>query len=150
MTRILYLPSESSFYTLDSNLPPGRLILAVNSGRWRPPDGLPRRDKAVAGLRAVRLGRNTILVFQLLDNELPPPDSHPAGPLGQRQMQVLQCVAQGMTTRQVAARLGMSRRTVYLHLAAIRHSLSAVSTAEAIQRAAELGLCQPPVSDNPE
>ncbi len=149
MTRILYLPSERAFYTLDSNLPPSRLILAVNSGRWRPPDAIPRRDKVVAGLRAVRLGRSTILIFQPLENELTPPDSHPTGPLGQRQMQVLQCVAQGMTTRQVAARLGMSRRTVYLHLAAIRHSLSAVSTAEAIQRAAELGLCQPTVSGKP-
>ena len=149
MTRILYLPSESAFYTLDSSLPPGRLILAVNGGRWRPPDGIPLRDKTVAGLRAVRLGRSTILIFQPVENELAPPDSHPTGPLGQRQMQVLQCVAQGMTTRQVAARLGMSRRTVYLHLAAIRHSLSAVSTAEAIQRAAELGLCQPPTSGNP-
>jgi len=150
MTRILYLPSESAFYTLDSSLPPGRLILAVNGGRWHPPDGIPRRDKMVAGLRAVRLGRSTILIFQPVENEWTPPDTHPTGPLGQRQMQVLQCVAQGMTTRQVAARLGMSRRTVYLHLAAIRHSLSAVSTAEAIQRAAELGLCQPPVSDKPE
>lgn len=150
MTRILYLPSEHAFYTLDSSLPPGRLILAINSGRWHPPNGIPRQDKLVTGLRAVRLGRSTILIFQPLENEQPSPDSHPAGPLGQRQMQVLQCVAQGLTTRQVAARLGMSRRTVYLHLAAIRHSLSAVSTAEAIRRAAELGLCQPPVSDEAE
>jgi len=62
---------------------------------------------------------------------------------------VLQCVAQGMTTSQVAARLGLSRRTVYMHLAAIRRSFSVLSTAEAIQRAAELGLCQPPTPGKP-
>ncbi len=149
MTRILYLPSEHAFYTLDSSLPPGRLILAVNSGRWFPPTGIPRPEKRAAALRAVRLGRSTILIFQLMENELKPSDSHPTGPLGQRQIDVLQCVAQGMTTRQVAARLGLSRRTVYMHLAAIRRSFSALSTAEAIQRAAELGLCQPPTAGKP-
>ena len=146
MTRILYLPSESAFYTLESSLPAGRLILAVNNGKWLPPTDISHSEQPVQTLRAVRLGRSTILIFRLLDNDQIHPSPARSEPLGQRQMAVLQCVAEGMTTRQVAARLGMSRRTVYMHLAAIRRSFSAISTAEAVRRAAELGLCQPPVA----
>jgi DNA-binding CsgD family transcriptional regulator len=91
------------------------------------------------------LGRDTILIFRPLDMEQMYPLPAPApGQLGQRQLEVLQCIAKGMTTRQVAAQLGISRRTIYMHLAAIRRSLSAISTADAVRRAAELGLCLPP------
>ena len=146
MTRILYLPTESSLFTLESTLPPGRLILAVNSGKWLPPPGVPRPERPLRTLRAVRLGRETILIFRPMDMEQIYTAPAPApSQLGQRQLEVLQCIAKGMTARQVAAQLGLSRRTVYLHLASIRHSLSAISTAEAVHRAAELGLCQPPV-----
>jgi DNA-binding CsgD family transcriptional regulator len=144
MTRILYLPSESAFYTLDSHLSPARLIMAVNSGKWLPPAEIPRAERSIRTLRAVRLGRSTILIFRPLDLEQTHPVQAPAEPLGFRGMAVLQCVAEGMTTKQVAVRLGMSRRTVYMHLAAIRRSFSAISTAEAVRRAVELGLCQPP------
>jgi len=144
MTRILYLPSESAFYTLDSHLPPARLITAVNSGKWLPPADIPREGRSIRTLRAVRLGRSTILIFRPLDLNQLHPEKDTVDPLGSRQLAVLQCVAEGMTTRQVAGRLGMSRRTVYMHLAAIRRSFSAISTAEAIRLAAELGLCQPP------
>lgn len=143
MTRILYLPSESAFYTLDSALPPARLMMAVNSGKWLPPAHIPREARAVRALRAVRVGRSTILIYRPLDLEQIHPIQTPVESLGSRGMDVLQCVAEGMSTKQVAVRLGMSRRTVYMHLAAIRRSFNAISTAEAIRRAVELGLCQP-------
>ena len=144
MTRILYLPSESAFYTLDSPLPPARLMMAVNSGKWLPPANIPHEERAIRTLRAVRLGRSTILIYRQLDLEQIQPVQTPVEPLGSRGMDVLQCVAEGMSTKQVAVRLGMSRRTVYMHLAAIRRSFSAISTAEAVRRAVELGLCEPP------
>lgn len=143
MTRILYLPSESAFYTLDSPLPPARLIAVVNSGEWLPPSGIKQEERSIRTLRAVRLGRSTILIFRPLDPEQVRPVQSQAVPPGPRGMAVLQCVAAGMTTKQIAAQLGMSRRTVYLHLAAIRRSFNAISTVEAVRRAAELGLCTP-------
>lgn len=149
MTRILFLPNENTFLTLDSNLTPEALVLEVNSGRWLPPAGsVPEETPSPlpTNLRAVRLGPGTVLVFQAVDLDQDQPQEHSRGTLSKRQIAVLQCLAQGMTTRQIAARLEISRRTVYLHLAAIRRSLRAVSTPEAVSRAAELGLCQPPVS----
>lgn len=153
MTRILFLPNETAFYTLDSILTPEKLVSAVNSGRWLPPGEMPPSDSPAPDrqiLYAVRLGPNTVLIFHPIDLEQVKP-GRPAGEaLSRRQIAVLQCLAQGMTTRQIAARLGISRRTVYLHMAAIRGSLRAISTAEAVNRAAELGLCQTPVSGLPK
>ncbi len=152
MTRILFLPNESTFNTLDSILTPEKLVSAVNSGRWFPPGEMPPSDSPALEkpiLQAVRLGPNTVLVFHPIDLDRVKFGREPGAALSSRQIAVLQCLAQGMTTRQIAARLGISRRTVYLHMAAIRGSLRAISTAEAVNRAAELGLCQPPVSGLP-
>lgn len=149
MTRILFLPNDTAFYTLDSNLSPEKLVIAVNSGRWFPPGELALSDPPSptrVNLHAVRLGRSTVLVFRPVDLDRIETGRPSSGPLSSRQIAVLQCLAQGMTTRQIAARLGIHRRTVYMHMAAIRNSLRAISTAEAVKRAAELGLCQPPVS----
>ena len=152
MTRILFLPDENAFYSLESDLKPDQLVLEVNQGRWRPPNRLlPGSGQHSVRLHAVRLGRSAVLVFRLPEGEETgdTSDEGKAEPLSERQLAVLQCLAQGMTTRQIAARLGIARRTVYLHLAAIRRNLGAASTGEAISRAAELGLCQPPAADWP-
>lgn len=149
MTRIFFLPNENAFYTLESQLSPEKLVLAVNSGRWLPPAGLTALEPADTGqmqLIAVRLGQSTVLIFRAVDLDQFQPGQLTNSPLSMRQIAVLQCLGQGMTTRQIAAKLGIARRTVYLHLAAIRRSLRAISTSEAVSRAAELGLCQPMIS----
>lgn len=152
MTRILFLPNDTAFYTLDSILTPEKLIAAVNSGRWLPPGEIMPSDPAAPtpiGMHAVRLGQNTVLIFRSIELNHVKAKQPTDGLLSSRQIAVLQCLAQGMTTRQIAARLGISRRTVYLHLAAIRSRMRAISTAEAVNHAAELGLCQPLVSGIP-
>lgn len=152
MTRILFIPNDTAFYTLDSNLTPEKLVIAVNSGRWFPPGEIvpaAADPPPQTALHAVRLSHETVLIFRAVDLERIESSRHTKGPLSNRQIAILQCLAQGMTTKQIAARLGISRRTVYLHMAAIRRSLRAISTAEAVNRAAELGLCQPPKSGKP-
>jgi len=54
-----------------------------------------------------------------------------------------------MTAVKIARMLGISRRTVFLHMAAIRRNLQAASMPEAVKRAIELGLCQTPTSGLP-
>lgn len=128
---------------------PLKLVLAVQNGSWKPPAGIPRPDTLRTPLRAARIGRSTVLIFRALDGDLTRPLVEPDPPLGPQQMAVLQCMAGGMTTKQTAARLNISRRSVYLHLAAVRRRLSAASTAEAVRRAAEMGLCPPPAASPP-
>jgi two-component system nitrate/nitrite response regulator NarL len=57
-----------------------------------------------------------------------------------RERQVLQLLAEGLSNRQIAARLGTSEHTAKFHVNAILGKLDAHSRTEAVTRAARLGL----------
>lgn len=82
----------------------------------RAPRGGPPRDEAAA--REVEL-----------PEELTP-----------RELEVLQLLADGLTNRAIAARLGISEHTVKFHLSAILGKLGAQSRTEAVALAMRLGL----------
>lgn len=145
MTRILYIPDDASQYTLESRLDAADLVVEVAAGRWQPPPEIRKRaGEPAAALRAVRLGREAVLIFPLLEpGEL---DSELRGeaPLSQRQLAVLQCLAEGLAVKQISRRLGLAERTVFLHLAALKKKLRVMTTTQAVSRAVELGLCDLP------
>lgn len=60
--------------------------------------------------------------------------------LTQRQIEVLRCVAAGLTNRQVAAKLGLSVYTVETHLRLIYRKLKVSTRGAAIRYAFESGL----------
>ena len=60
--------------------------------------------------------------------------------LSRRQSQILGLVAQGMTDKQVARELGLSPRTVEMHVALALRALSCANRAEAVHRAGQEGL----------
>ncbi len=57
-----------------------------------------------------------------------------------RELEVLKAVAEGERSKEIAARLGISERTVKAHLASIYHKLGVDSRAAAIAVAAQKGL----------
>lgn len=63
-----------------------------------------------------------------------------AARLTARERQVLDLISQGLTTRQVASRLGLSERTVESHLTSLYDKLEVRSRLQAVHRAASLGL----------
>jgi len=146
MTRILFIPNSSSIFHLESSLAAPDLVAEVAAGRWRPPpEILPGETAAALDLRAVRLGRSAVLIFCLLDptelDSLLPVEA----PLSRRQLAVLQCLVEGLAVKQICRRLNLAERTVFLHLAALKKKLRVLTTAQAVSRAVELGLCPPPV-----
>jgi DNA-binding NarL/FixJ family response regulator len=62
------------------------------------------------------------------------------GALTPRQREVLQLVAEGRSCKQIAALLGISRRTAEFHKARLMESLQLQSTAELVQYAIRTGL----------
>jgi NarL family two-component system response regulator YdfI len=62
--------------------------------------------------------------------------------LSDRELEVLQRAALGLTVGQVARRLGISPRTVETHLTSVYRKLGARNRVQAIARASELGLVQ--------
>jgi DNA-binding CsgD family transcriptional regulator len=63
-----------------------------------------------------------------------------SGDLTRRQREILQLVAQGQTSAEIARLLVLSPRTVEMHVGNILATLDSRSRAEAVRRAAELGL----------
>lgn len=62
---------------------------------------------------------------------------HAFARLTRRQTQVIELAARGLSGKQIARCLGLSRRTVEDHFAAARHRLGAATTAELVARAME-------------
>jgi DNA-binding NarL/FixJ family response regulator len=57
-----------------------------------------------------------------------------------RELEVLRCIAVGLTTRQTATRLGLSERTVESHIAKLYSKLGARTRVQAVVQASRLGL----------
>ena len=64
-------------------------------------------------------------------------------PLTEREQEVLNLTGKGLTNKVIAAKLGISDRTVQNHLANIFNKLRAESRTEAVMRAVSLGLIHP-------
>jgi DNA-binding NarL/FixJ family response regulator len=60
--------------------------------------------------------------------------------LSSREMEVLECLAQGMTTSQISSDLFISDNTVKTHVRHILEKLEASNRAEAVSKAVQLGL----------
>ncbi len=67
--------------------------------------------------------------------------------LSSREMEVLKCLAQGMTTAQISSDLFISDNTVKTHVRHILEKLGASNRAEAVSKAVQLGLITPDSGD---
>lgn len=61
-------------------------------------------------------------------------------PLTSREVQVLELMAEGLSNKAIAARLGISDQTVKYHVAAISGKLGAANRTDAVRRAVRQGL----------
>lgn len=60
--------------------------------------------------------------------------------ISKREIEVLECLAQGFTTSQIASRLFVSENTVKTHIRHILEKLDAANRAEAVMKANQLGM----------
>lgn len=68
------------------------------------------------------------------------PSTLKGAPLSPRERNVLQSVAHGLTTDDIAGKLGISERTVQFHLDSVRTKLGAANRQEAVARGMQQGL----------
>ena len=66
--------------------------------------------------------------------------AEPAALLSDRELEVLECLADGLTTLQIAARLFISENTVKTHVRHILEKLEAANRTEAVSKAVQWGL----------
>ena len=91
-----------------------------------------RGAEIVRAVRAIGLGET------MLDS--PEPPAAPGRDLSERERQVLLLVAGGATNREIAAELHLSPHTVKEYVSAVYRKLDVRNRAEAVKRAAALGL----------
>ena len=77
---------------------------------------------------------------QVLDAIGAVPSQIPGVELSSRELEVLQCLAQGMTTSLIAAKLVISENTVKTHVRHILEKLEASNRLEAVSKATQSGL----------
>jgi DNA-binding NarL/FixJ family response regulator len=98
-----------------------------------------RADTMAAALAAAALGLS-VLDPAVARGFIRPPEDVPAEGLTAREAEVLGLLAEGLSNKGIAARLGISEHTAKFHVNAILSKLGAESRAAAIVRAARLGL----------
>jgi DNA-binding NarL/FixJ family response regulator len=98
-------------------------------------------DEIARGIRSVALGGSYLeprVASKLVAEVSAPPRSAIA--LSARELEVLRLVADGLPTKQIAASLSISQRTVKFHVNSIFHKLGADNRAQAVALAAQRGL----------
>jgi DNA-binding NarL/FixJ family response regulator len=82
----------------------------------------------------------SVLRAMIAAREAAEPPASLLRPLTAREQQILQCLVDGMSRPQIAARLGMSPNTVRTHVHNVLHKLGAHSSLRAVAIAREAGL----------
>jgi DNA-binding NarL/FixJ family response regulator len=104
-------------------------------------------DELLEAIRAVARGESVlppavaaVVVRHMAGKETP---AEPVQPLTDRELEVLQLAAQGLTNYDIAQRLYISVRTVEAHLTHVYNKLGAGSRTEAVVHAIQRGWVQP-------
>lgn len=144
---------ELSQALAEAELPPAVLLLSeqaeaarrlptlpARAWGWLPPDC--SEDELAAAINALAAGLITT-TSALLPAALAPArsaDEVLAEDLTERELDVLQLLAEGLANKQIALQLGISEHTVKFHSSAIYAKLGVTNRTEAVRRAARLGL----------
>ena len=143
MTLLLLLMDHQTYLLQKSDLPVERLAAAIRAGDWSSAGSMnlwiseaPRRVTALDGLVIV----TTALPEQALPVVSDPPLELDFSP---RQAQILELLMEGLTFKEISARLKISRRTMDEHIGEIKKKLEAKTIAQTVGRAVALGYWPP-------
>lgn len=95
---------------------------------------------AVVGLTVIDRRAIALLLELRMLPQTPPASDGQYDPLTPRELEVLQLIAQGLPNKTIALALGISEHTVKFHVGSVLTKLEASSRAEALARAARVGL----------
>jgi two-component system, NarL family, nitrate/nitrite response regulator NarL len=103
------------------------------------PDGLDVVGEAptLADARTLALAADAWLVGTAREDDVDPGGNEP---LTERELEVLELLAQGLPNKSIAVRLGISDQTVKFHVASICGKLGAANRTDAARRALRRGV----------
>ena len=132
MTRILIFKTPDAFGVIEVDAPADRIVRAINHGHWE--DYLPDEP----GPLYARPQGDVVVVTH---SAPVPVEDLPK--LSRRELQVLVLLGEGLTTAEIALRLGLRPRTVRGYVASMKARLDANNIQQLVARAVALGLFRP-------
>ena len=132
MTRVLIFNEPDAFGVMEVDLPAARIVRAVNGGRWE--ELLPNET---GPLYARQQGDVVVVTHSapIPEEDLPK--------LSRREHEVLVLLGEGLTTAQIALKLGLRPRTIRGYVASMKVRLKAQNIQQLVARAVALGLFRP-------
>jgi len=134
MTRVLIFKEPDAFSVIEVDAPAERIVAAINRGRWE--DYLPDAHGPL-------FARQQADVVVVTHSAPVPVDNLPK--LSRREHEVLVLLGEGLTTAQIALRLGLRPRTIRGYVANMKARLDAQNIQQLVARAVALGLFRPEV-----
>jgi DNA-binding CsgD family transcriptional regulator len=134
MTRVLIFKQPDAFGVIEVSAPAERIVRAVNHGRWE--EFLPE----IKGPLYARAQGDIVIITRsapVPEEDLPK--------LSRREHQVLCLLGEGLTTAQIALRLGLRPRTIRGYVANMKARLDAVNIQQLVARAVAMGLFRPDI-----
>jgi DNA-binding CsgD family transcriptional regulator len=125
---------------LSKNSEAGPICVAVNIEDKALADRLAALLANVPGLRLVRASESADVVL-VLSTEVSAPADRDV-PLTPRELEVLTLLAEGMSNKAIARRLGISVHTAKFHVGALIDKFDAVGRTDAVAQAARRGVIQ--------
>jgi len=135
MTRILIFHEPDAFGVVEVDAPAERVLRAINGGR-----GEAYLPELSSGPLYARLQGEVVVVTR---SALVPPEDLPR--LSRREYQVLCLLGEGLTTAEIALKLGLRPRTIRGYVAGMKARLRAHNIQQLVARAVALGLFRPEV-----
>jgi DNA-binding CsgD family transcriptional regulator len=132
MTRILIFKAPDAFGVIEVNVPAERIVEAINGGRWE--DYLPNERGPMFARQQADVVVVTHSVPELIEEK---------PRLSRREYQVLVLLGEGLTTAQIALKLGLRPRTIRGYIATMKTRLDAQNIQQLVARAVALGLYYP-------
>lgn len=135
MTKILIFHEPDAFGVVEIDVPAERIVRAVNGGRGEAylPDGS-------RGPHFARIQGDVVVVTRSA-----PPPMEDLPKLSRREYQVLCLLGEGLTTAQIALKLGLHPRTIRGYVAGMKAKVHAHNIQQLVARAVALGLFKPEV-----
>ncbi|MGI6741191.1 MAG: LuxR C-terminal-related transcriptional regulator [Brevefilum sp.] len=134
MTKVLIFKHPDSFGVMEVELPPERIVREINQGRW---------DRLMSDVEGPLYARVQGDIVVVTPSAPVPVDQLPK--LSRREHQVLVLVGEGLTTAQIALKLGLRPRTIRGYVASMKARLDAQNIQQLVARAVALGLFHPDV-----
>ena len=142
MTQIILLEDEKKMTIYNISQNSSSLARALESGDWNPPDEEIADKFDPAEMCLLEMPNFVVVLPKDYQWKVQPVHSEEEVVLSPRQQQVVQALAEGYTTKQIAYNLGISQRTVMAHIQATKERFGTYTRAQTVSRAQSLGLIQ--------